>query len=69
MIHDDDVALLNMIADTISPTRSPSILFGNPSPKSTSPTALFLVNFLILILFFLMSIQVMEIIQENFHYS
>ena len=62
MIHDDDVVLLSMIADTMSP----SIFFGKPSPKSMSPLTLlleyfWLVNFSILILFYLMSIQVMEI--------
>jgi len=54
-----------MVADNIVADIS---LVGQSSP-TTSPMALILVNFPIPILFFLMSIQVMEIIQENFHYS
>ena len=52
-----------MIADP-----SPNILVGTPSPIS-SPTTTILVYYRLQFLFYLMSIRVLEIIQENFHYS
>jgi len=55
-----------MIADTSSPMHTGWEIFA---ADIADDIIIVFFNFSILLLFFLMSIQVMENIQENFHYS